>query len=176
MVQHSLSSILNTFFKFKNSHNAKTCISKRLIFNQAPIGGISSKLLIGFFMALPFIEYAAIFNPYVFNYLGIAQSIVVFIVLLVFLMQIIFVLIWFNNKKAFSRLESSWESYFPGVDLKLVLSSGVSPYNDFYKAYCEAVLTSSNDEHLHQALSNAFTLMQDENRELLDAINRDKNS
>lgn len=174
MQNYSLSSILQALTKHKKG--ASPCIAKRLIFNKAHIGGISSTQLILFFIALPFIEYAAIFNPYVFNYLGIAQSIVVFIVFLVFLMQMVFVMIWRNNKKVLSKISSSWESYFPGVDLKLVLSSGVSPYNDFYKAYCEAEASSSNDEELHKALSNSFKLMQEENRDLLDAIEKDKNS
>lgn len=153
-----------------------TCIKKRLIFNKAPLGGMSSSLLILFFIALPFFEYAAIFNPYVFNYLGIAQSIVVFIVFLVFLMQVVFVMIWRNNKKVLSKASSSWDNYFPGVDLKLVLSSGVSPYNDFYKSYCEAAASSSNDDQLQQALGKAFDVMQEENKDLLEAINKDKNS
>ncbi len=172
MTIHSLSSILNAIFKLKKN-NKTSCISKRLIFNQAPVGGISSMTLIVLFISFPFMEYAAIFNPYVFNYFGIAQSIVVFIVSLVVIMQVIFVLIWRNNKKTLSRLSSSWNSYFPDVDLKLVLSSGVSPYNDFYKAYCEAATASSNDEQLHQALSKAFALMQEQNRDLLEAIQRD---
>ncbi len=174
MTNYSLSSILNALTKHKKS--ATPCFIKRLIFNKGPIGGLSSTQLILFFITLPFIEYAAIFNPYVFNYFGIAQSIVVFIVFLVFLMQMVFVMIWRNNKKVLSKVNSSWESYFPGVDLKLVLSSGVSPYNDFYKAYCEAAATSSNDDELHKSLSNAFKLMQEENKDLLDAIAKDKNS
>ena len=174
MKNYSLSSILNAVTKHKKS--ASPCIVKRLIFNKASIGGISSTQLVLLFIALPFIEYAVIFNPYVFGILGIAQSIVVFIVFLVFLMQIVFVMIWRNNKKVLSKVSSSWESYFPGVDLKLVLSSGISPYNDFYKAYCEAKEVSSNDEELHKALTEAFKVMQEENQDLLEAIQRDKNS
>lgn len=174
MKNYSLSSILNALTKHKKG--ASPCFVKRLIFNKASFGGISSTQLILFFIALPFIEYAVIFNPYVFGIMGIAQSIVVFIVFLVFLMQMVFVMIWRNNKKVLSKVSSSWEDYFPGVDLKLVLSSGVSPYNDFYKAYCEADASSSNDEELHKALSDAFKVMQEENRDLLDAIEKDKNS
>ena len=174
MKNYSLSSILDALTKRKKG--ASPCIVKRLIFNKALIGGLSSTQLILFFIALPFIEYAAIFNPYAFNYFGIAQSIVVFIVFLVFLMQMVFVMIWRNNKKVLSKIASSWESYFPGVDLKLVLSSGVSPYNDFYKAYCEAEASSSNDDELHKSLTNAFKVMQEENRDLLEAIAKDKRS
>lgn len=174
MTNYSLSSILNTFTKYKKSSDVSACIKKRWIFNQAPLGGLSSTQLILIFIALPFIEYASIFNPYVFGMLGIAQSIVVFIVFLVVLMQIVLLLIWKNNKKVLSKIESSWESYFPGVDLKFVLSSGVSPYNDFYKAYCEAKETASNDDELHPALAKAFEVMQEENRDLLEAIERDK--
>ncbi len=174
MKNYSLSSILDALTKHKKG--ASPCIVKRLIFNKASIGGLSSTQLILFFIALPFIEYAAIFNPYVFETLGIAQSIVVFIVFLVFLMQMVFVMIWRNNKKVLSAVSSSWDSYFPGVDLKLVLSSGVSPYNDFYKAYCEAKASSSDEQQLHSALKDAFKEMQEQNKELLDAINKDKNS
>lgn len=174
MKNYSLSSILNALTKHKKSSDASTCIKKRLIYNQADLGGISSPLLILFFFCIPFIEYAAIFNPYIFGLLGIAQSIVVFIVGLVFLMQVVFVMVWKNNKKTLSKVSSSWENYFPGVDLKLVLSAGVSPYNDFYKAYCELANSSLNDEQLHQGLVKAFKVMQEENKDLLEAINKDK--
>ena len=53
---------------------------KRLIFDKASIGGLSNRWLIGFFLLIPFIEYAMIFNDYIFSYLGIAQAIVIFIV------------------------------------------------------------------------------------------------
>jgi len=173
---YSLSSILNALTKYTKKSDMPAIVSKRLIFNKAPLGGISSNMLIVFFISIPFIEYAAVFNPYVFGALGIAQSIVVFIVLLVFLMQVVFLMIWKNNKSVLKRVEKSWESYFPSVDIKMVLSSGVSPYNDFYKAYGEAIGIASNDDELHHSLAKAFALMQDENRDLLEAIQKDKDS
>ena len=174
MANYSLPSILNALIKHKKNSGTSECIKKRLIYSQATLGGISSNQLILFFICIPFIEYAAIFNPYIFGLLGIAQSIVVFIVGLVFLMQVVFVMIWKKNKKTLSKISSSWESYFPSVDLKMVLSSGVSPYNDFYKAYCEASGSTLDDEQLHLALSKAFVVMQEENSDLLAAFNRDK--
>ncbi len=145
---------------------------KRTIYNQAPIGGIDSKFIVLFFFALPFLEYAAIFNPIVFTKLGIAQSIVAFIVLLVFLMQMVFVGILLNNKRVVKKIVTSWEHYFPGKDLKAVLSSGTTPYSDFFKLYKASA--DLEEEALHKALKEAFIRMEEENKDLVEAIKKDK--
>ena len=73
---YALKTILDTITKYK-----KPDVKKRLIFNQSPVGGLGSKWIIASFLFLPFVEYALIFNPYIFNMLGIAQAIIFFVVL-----------------------------------------------------------------------------------------------
>jgi len=164
MSTYPLKAILATFTK----PNAR----KRTLFNLAPIGGISSSLVTLFLFSLPLIEFAVIFNPVVFNMLGIAQSIVFFIVFLSIVMIIIFLVIWVINKKVLTKIAASWDAYFPNVDLKMVLSSGITPYKDFYKFY--APLHSLEEEELHKALIKAFVQMQEENKDLIEAMQKDR--
>jgi hypothetical protein len=154
------------------SSNAK----KRNIYSKGPVGGIKSLYLKLFFLSLPFIEYAIIFNPVSFNYLGIAQAIIFFIVFSSLVMFIIFLVVMRNNRSVFKRIEPSWNSYFPDVDLKMVLSSGVSPYQDFFNEYAKVMNDNLDDASLHTTLKSAFERMQEENRDLLEAIEKDKNN
>ena len=70
---YPLKAILETLTKYKDPN-----VKKRLIYNQSPVGGIASKWIILFFLMLPLIEYASIFNDTMFNILGIAQAIIFF--------------------------------------------------------------------------------------------------
>ncbi len=164
MTTYPLKTILATFTKANGN--------KRTLFNLAPLGGISSSVIALLLLALPFVEYAAIFNPTVFNKLGIAQSIIFFIVFLSIVMIIVFLVSWAVNEKVLKKISPSWESYFPNVDLKMVLSSGVTPYRDFFKVY--KGLMQLEDEALHQELLKAFVQMEDENKDLVEAIRKDK--
>ncbi len=161
---YSLKSVLATFSK----PNGK----KRTIYNLSPVGGISSTFVGLFFLSLPFIEFALIFNPTVFNMLGIAQSIVFFIVFLSVVMIIIFLVTWMINRAVLKKISPSWESYFPGVDLKMVLSSGVTPYSDFFRSL--AKVSDLKEEELYQALKEAFLEMEEKNRDLVEAILKDR--
>lgn len=164
MSMYSLKAILATFTKSNGS--------KRTLFNLAPLGGISSSIVTLFFFSLPFIEFAIIFNPVVFNKLGIAQSIVFFIVFLSIVMIIVFLVTWKINKSVLKKIAASWENFFPNVDLKMVLASGITPYSDFYKFY--ALSNKLEEEELHKALLEAFSQMQEENKDLLEAIQKDR--
>lgn len=166
---YSLTEILTALFKEKNGS-----IHKRLIYDQTTLQGIGSKWIKLLFVLLPFAMYASIFNPMVFNYLGIAQAIVFYIILLVFTMQIVVVLSFFNNKKVLKRVMPSWQHYFPEVDLKMVLSSGVTPYVDFMKHYEGIIKEGVEEEVLHQRLEASFLQMEEENDQLVEAIRRDK--
>ena len=154
------------------SNNAK----KRTIYNKGAVGGIKSSYLKLFFLSLPFIEYALIFNPVSFNYLGIAQAIIFFIIFSSVVMFIIFLVVMGNNKSVFKRIEPSWKSYFPDVDLKMVLSSGVSPYQNFFSEYEKVMNQNLDDASLHTTLKGAFGRMKEENRDLLEAIEKAKNN
>ncbi len=68
---YSLEAILASISTYK-----KPDAKKRLIFDQSPVGGIGSKWVIAFFWAFPVVEYAGIFNPWMFGMLGIAQAII----------------------------------------------------------------------------------------------------
>jgi hypothetical protein len=164
-----LKNIIDTLFSSKNNK-----VKRRLIYNKSPIGGLSSQWISFILLLMPFLMYAAIFNPRSFDYLGIAQAIVFYIILLVFAMQIVIAVAYFNNRSVVKKITSSWEHYFEDVELKMILSSGVTPYVDFMKHYESAINDKLEGEVLYQKLQQAFIQMEDENRDLIDAINRDK--
>lgn len=166
---YELEAILYSLMK-KKEHNVK----KRVIYDKSYLGGIGSKWIIVGFLLLPVLIYFAIFNPISFAYFGIAQAVVVYIVTLVFAMQIIFVLSYFNNKSVLKMVMSSWQHYFPDIDIKLVLSSGMTPYRDFLKHYAKALNEGLEGERLHARLTEAFAQMREENKELIEAISKDK--
>ena len=166
---YPLDSVLSAFTKYKNPK-----VTKRLIFDKSKFGKLGSKWLIGFFMFIPFIEYALIFNPTVFAYLGIAQAIVLFIVLLSMVMILIFALSSYNNSKVVDIISVSWQHYFPDIDLKLITTSGATPYRDFYKHYEIILNNGTSHEELNEQLNKAFKIMQEENKDLIEAIKRDK--
>jgi len=166
---YDVKTILDTIF---NSKKAK--IDKRLIYDKSSIGGLSSQWIKILLFIMPFIMYASLFNPRSFEYLGIAQAIVFYIILLVFAMQIVIGVAFFNNRSVVKKITPSWEHYFKDVELKMILSSGVTPYVDFTQHYEKTLNKNLNNEELHQELQNAFSVMENENRDLIDAINRDK--
>ena len=127
MTTYSLSNILLSFSD-KNGH-------KRTLYNLGSLGGIHTNLVKIFLLSLPFIEYAIIFNPIVFNALGIATAIVFFIVFLSIVMVIVFFVIYGIKKKVIRKISPSWKTYFPNQDLEMVLSSQITPYSDFFKNY-----------------------------------------
>lgn len=165
MPEYSLKTILSTF----SNENGK----KLTILNASPIGGISSTAIKFFFFALPFIEYGAIFNPYVFNLLGLVTSIVVYIVFMSIIMIIIFFTIFSVKKKIMAKITSSWKHYFNDIDLKMILSSGITPYSDFFKYYSKILKEKPTEEELYTELLKAFEEMQEENKDLILAINKD---
>jgi hypothetical protein len=169
MQNYSLEAILASISTYK-----KPNVTKRLIFDAAPVGGLSSKWLIGLFLFLPFLEYAGIFNPYIFTMLGIAQAIIFFIVFLSIVMILVFTLASLNNARVVKRITPSWEHYFPEIDLKLIVTSGATPYKDFYK-HCSISLNEGLEgEALHSHLKDAFAIMQEQNKELIEAIQKDR--
>ncbi len=148
--------------------------TKRILFNMGPIGGISSSLIILFFILLPILEYVLFFNPYVFNILGIATAIVAYIVCLSLVMIVVFLVTWRMNSHIIKKITPSWESYFPKKPLDMVLSSGTTPYNEFFDYYAKALEKKMDENELHTFLLSAFTQMEEKNKELLEAINRNK--
>lgn len=162
---YSLETILASISKYK-----KPNVKKRLIFDQSSIGGIGSRWVIAFFLALPVIEYAGIFNPWMFNMLGIAQAIIFFIVFLSMVMIMVIALAFINNNKVIRQITPSWKSYFPDIDLVMVLSSGATPYKDFFKHYGTALNKNLEGEALQNYLKEAFITMQEENKDLLEAM------
>ncbi len=167
---YSLEAILASISKYK-----KPNVTKRLIFDQAPVQGIGSKWIIAFFLLLPFIEAAVIFNPWVYKILGIAQAIIFFIVFLSIVMILVFTLASINNARVVKKITPSWEQYFPEIDIKLVVTSGATPYKNFYSHCSGAFNKGLKGEALHNYLKEAFVTMQEENKELLDAMNKDRN-
>lgn len=166
---YALKTILESVFREKNNK-----ITKRLIHNNALLGGLSSKWIKLAFIIMPFAMYAAIFNPTSFKELGIAQAIVFYIILLVFAMQIVVASTYFNNKKVVKTATKAWEDYFPGVDFKMIISSGTTPYVDFKKHYELALKDGLEGDALTKRLDDAFRQMEEENSILVEAMRRDK--
>lgn len=164
---YTLSNLLLSIFTIKNN-----VVEKRIIYNKASLGGLHNKWIKVMFFLLPFIMYGAIFNPSVFAYLGIAQAIVFYIIMLVVSMQIIIGVAYFNNKKVVKKTTPSWENYFPNVDFKMILSSGVTPYVDFKKHYENALKEGLSEEALQVRLTENFKQMEEENHILYDAMQR----
>jgi len=168
---YNLKEIIETVFIIKDNK-----IKRRLIYNKAPINGLGNRWIIALFIVMPFAIYAAIFNKTSFEYLGIAQAIVVFIIGLVFAMQVVMAVTYFYNRNIVKSITPSWEAYFPDVSLKLILSRGVTPYIDFMKHY-EAMLKENLDnDTLHKKLQEAFAQMEKENQNLVNSINQAKNN
>ncbi|WP_373029933.1 hypothetical protein [Sulfurovum sp.] len=166
---YALKTILESVFKEKNHK-----IKKRLIHNNAIFGGLSSNWIKLAFIILPFAMYAAVFNPTAFKALGIAQAIVFYIILLVIAMQIVVGVTYFNNKKVVKTAMQEWEKYFPNIDFKMILSSGVTPYVDFKKHYESALHENLDEETMKKRLADAFKEMEEENSILVEAMKRDK--
>ena len=166
MADYDLRTILATF--------TKTNGKRRSVFNKAPVGGLGSPIVTLFFFSLPLISYGLLFNPYMFHILGIATAVVAYIVSMSMIMIIVFFITIKVKNDVVSAIEPSWNKYFPGVDLKLVVSKGITPYNDFYKYYGEVKDIKQSEESLHKSLLKAFEKMQKENKELLNAIANDK--
>jgi len=167
MPEYNLRTILATF--------TKTNGKRRSVFNKAPIGGLGSAVVTLFFFSLPLISYGLLFNPYIFHVLGIATAIVAYIVSMSFIMIIVFFITLKLKNDVIIAVSPSWEYYFPGVDFKLVISKGISPYSDFYKYYAEIKDVKQSEEALHKQLTEVFSKLQEENKELLNAIQRDNN-
>ena len=146
--------------------------NKRTLFNLGALGGINTNLVKLFLLALPFIEYALIFNPTVFNYLGIATAIVFFIVFLSIVMLIVFFTVWSVKKSVIKKITPSWNTYFEDKDLLMVLSSGVTPYSDFFKHYSALLKENLSEEEMYKRLIKAFAEMEEENKDLISAMNR----
>lgn len=167
---YSLEAILASISKYK-----KPNVTKRLLFDQSSLGGLGSKWLIGLFLLLPFVESALIFNPYIFNMLGIAQAIIFFIVFLSIVMILVFTLASLNNARVVKKITPSWDHYFPQIDLKLIVTSGATPYKNFYTHCSGAFNEGLQGEVLHSYLKEAFVTMQEENADLIEAMNNARN-
>lgn len=168
MTSYPLKSILLSFSKPNGA--------KRIIYNSAPIGGMSSTMLSILFFLMPFALYAMIFNPYVFEKLGIATAIIFFIVFSSVLMMIIFAIIIKVKKNIIKKIKSSWNKYFEDIDLDMVLSVGITPYSNFFEYYSKIAKENLSEQMLHNSLEEAFKTMQEDNKELIEAINKSKNT
>ena len=161
----SLQTMLDAIYKVKN----KTA-KKRLIFDQSHLAGIGSKWVKVFFISLPILLYAGIFNPKIFGMLGIAQAIIFYIVFLSMVIIMVAGLTFINNTKVLRQIEPSWKTLFPNVDLKQVLATNGTPYKDFLTYYNKALNDNMQDEALHSRLKENFAQMQEDNRELYEQM------
>ena len=165
MPQYSLQTILSTFSNDKGD--------KRAVFNGKPLGGMSSASIIFLFISLPFIEYALIFNDYSIGKLGLAGSVVAYIVFLSIVMVTIFVTTHRIKKKVITKITPSWKHYFGDISLDLVLSSGITPYSDFFKYYKKVSKDDLSEEALYKYLQESFKKMQSDNADLIESMRKD---
>jgi hypothetical protein len=150
-------------------------VKKRLIFDQTLLNGIGAKWIIAFFISLPLMLFAGIFNDTMFAMLGIAQAIIFFIVFLSMVMILIIAVTFINNNKVLRQVSPSWEKLYPDVELRMALASGGTPYNHFFKHYSVAANDGLEGVKLEAYLSKQFVQMQEENKELYLAIQAAKN-
>jgi hypothetical protein len=165
MSTYPLKSILATF----TNKNGK----KLTLFNAAPVGGMSSLVIKAIILAMPFLEYFAIFNDFVYEKVGLVTQIVMFIVFMSIMMMIVFFIIYMTRKSVIKKIMPSWDTYFSDVDLTMVLAVGITPYSDFFKHYARVAAEDLSDEALHKKLKDLFIQMQEENADLLIAMNKD---
>jgi hypothetical protein len=165
MSTYPLKSILATF----TNKNGK----KLSLFNAAPVGGMSSLVIKVIILAMPFIEYFAIFNNYVYDKLGLVSQVVMYIVFMSIMMMIVFIIIYITRKSVIKKIKPSWETYFSDVNLTMVLAVGITPYSDFFKHYSKIVEQDLSDVALHEKLKELFVQLQEENADLLIAMNKD---
>jgi magnesium-transporting ATPase (P-type) len=165
--------LLTTILKSVFIYNGST-LKKRLIYDRGLLGGLASRWIKLLFLLLPVILYGVIFNPIVFEMLGIAQAIVFYIILLVFVMQVVMLISYLNNRKLIKEVTLSWEHYFPDIDFKLILSSGTNPYMDFKKQYAKALQEGLDEEMLHKRLLEDVKTMESEHHLLYEAMQREK--
>lgn len=164
----SLKTMLSSLYKVNS-----TKVKKRLLFDQAPIGGIGRVWVMLFFVSLPVILFLGIFNPTVFAMLGIAQAIIFYIIFLSMLMIMIIALTFINNNKVIRQITPSWKALFPTVNIRQVLSSGTTAYTGFSDFYSELSSLDLDEASLVEKFKEKFTQMQRENKELFVAMNRD---
>ena len=167
MAEYSLNTILKSITKSSGK--------KRLLYNFGPLGGLNSTIITLFFFSIPFLEFAALFNPYSFAYLGIAQSVIFYIVFASMLMIMVTGLIFACNSNLIRKIQPSWDEYFPGRDISLVISSGITPYSKFFENYSSILKEDLDENGIHRSLLIALQEMEDENKDLLDAMKRNNN-
>jgi len=165
---YSLTTVLETLTK-KNG-------KKRLLYNFGPVGGWNSKVITLIFMSLPFILFVVLFNPYSFAYLGIAQSIIFYVVFSSMLMIMVAGLIFALNANLTRKISPSFEHYFNGRSLSMILSSGITPYSEFFNHYRVIVADGLDEKEMHKALIKALEVMENENKDLIDAMKRNTNA
>jgi len=163
---YPLEDILASFYK-SNSNSVK----KRLIFDQGKLGGLKSTWLKVFYISLPILLYIIIFNPFMFAMLGIAEAVVFYIVFLSMTMMITALLTFANNNKVIRMSTPTWTNIFPTVDLRQVLSSGVTPYKDFPMFYMKDLEAGLKGEALIESMQKHFKTMQEDNKELFERMN-----
>ena len=164
MAEYSLNTILKTLTK-KNG-------KKRLLYNFGPVGGWNSNVIKMMFLSLPFIEYAVLFNPYSFAYLGIAQAIIFYVVFSSMLIILVAGLTFALNSNLVRKITPSLEEHFEGRDINMVLSSGITPYSDFFKYYASLLKDNLCEQEMHKGLLKALETMENDNKDLLDAMKR----
>lgn len=145
--------------------------NKPFFYNNKPIGGMGSAWFVAMLVSLPIMEFILVFNPITISYVGIASAVVMYIIIATMIMMLIAFLTWNYNRVIIRNIHASWNYYFPDVDLDLVLTPRVSPYNNFYHRY-KMILAEclEAEEELYKAMKDALLAMENENKELIEKM------
>ncbi|MDA7817211.1 hypothetical protein N9A28_03355 [Sulfurimonas sp.] len=165
MENYSLKDILHTFTKSNGRH--------RLLYNKAPIGGLSSMSVALILYSLPFWIYLIIFKTAIFDVLGIATSIILYIISSSTVMITVFVVAIRAKSAVIKAIGESWNHYFKDVDLDMVLASTKTPYSDFFDYYSKVAKIEQSEKELHDYLLDSFKAMKEDNADLIEAMQRD---
>jgi len=88
-------------------------------------------------------------------------------------MLLIFTLVVINNNRVVEMIKPSWKRHFPEVAFELITTTGATPYKEFFNYYHEVLASNPNAEKIKEHLDIKFKLMQEENKDLLEAMSRD---
>jgi hypothetical protein len=89
-------------------------------------------------------------------------------------MQIIVAVSYFNNRKVLKTASTAFEYHFPGIEMKMILSSGATPYKDFSMHYEKALADGLDGDTLKDRMTKAFKEMELENTHLVEAMKKDR--
>lgn len=167
----TLQTIIHALFKIKKNSRGHHIVTRRIIIDRSFLGGIGAKSLIAFFIMLPVIEWFLIFNPWVFELLGIAQAIIFYIVFMSFCMFAVFIMVWVNNKKAKATIAPAWQELLSEYSFDMVDLAARGPYVNLTFMFAQRL---DQDALIEEAFTSALKALKDENSSMVTFLEQQK--